>query len=540
MANAALPSIEIEPWLRCARCDYDLRGAALGGNCSECGLPVSESRAFAAALLDPGSERSRSFERLLCLMAVLLGLIGASLNARIELGTGALQSPILQGLAYYGGSLIRCLLLLGGLVCLRRLRIVAGGAAAFSAAGAKQELTLPWIVVGFVVFHLFSVGLDYCWWMLGSRRVYSMLGAARSSVAAMLYLNRVLWPVALGAIIAMALGVSRRIGAIRRWEDFPWRRGLAWVFVWTPIAISAAFGLWLFAEASVGRTFWRALGTWSVGDSLVTVSISYCVAVLALCGWRMHVGAAASVGATDTSGAKEPIQALRVLSALRLFLCSMGIVIGMGLVLSIRPEADSRIWVRASELLSMVTAGAILASLVLLLFRVGRAAGTKPITRNDFVDAAALLWLGVLVLTLGYVATVLNVVANGSMVGFGWAGVVFLLLGSRSALLGCACQTGAARGKLRRGRSDMAIAAAAMLGGIAFVQARALEFVSAMLNLASVSQTWLVPMKAVCEGIVFVPALLAIGGLLIELGRVRRDIGAEIAGRAAAKPISVS
>lgn len=39
--------------LRCVDCGYDLSGTAVGGQCPECGLPVTKSVAMSASLIDP-------------------------------------------------------------------------------------------------------------------------------------------------------------------------------------------------------------------------------------------------------------------------------------------------------------------------------------------------------------------------------------------------------------------------------------------------------------------------------------------------------
>lgn len=532
MADTGLRSTEFEPWLRCARCNYDLRGASIGGKCSECGLPVADSRAFAEALLDPGSNRSRSLSRLLMAMAGLFALMGASLNVTINLGPGAINSPGLLGIEYYGGSVLRCILMIALLYCVHRARMMTGGAAVFTPAGSKQVQTLPWIVVGFVIVHLLSVLLDYSSFILNSRFVMRVFGSSWGVVAAMLYVNRVLWPVALGAMIALALGVRGRIGSMRSSNERIGGRSAAWIGIWIPIGLGVCLGLWLFAEACVGRAVGRAVGVFSAGDALSSVPIGFVVLALALGSQRLRVGRAdgdaLGAGASQIACA----QARRVLGALGVLLGSLGLLFCIFAWLMISRAVD---WGGDSDAIGFVAALGLaaigLVALITVMWRMGsgRPIGVSSATHQRDATTFFVLALSGLAIRaiLSPWSSYFGVLSfeRGVTLGLGWAFAILVVAGARSTLLAYSDEIeDQGEAPPGRGRARVVTMMTALLASFAYVQARGLGFVSAILELFGVRQYWLGPIKATIEVLVFVPALIAVAALLFAAVHVRRRV----------------
>jgi hypothetical protein len=353
-----------------------------------------------------------------------------------------------------------------------------------------------------------------------------MLGSAAEVIAAMLYLNRLLWPVGLGAIIAMAMKICERIAFER--VSTAWRggRGFQAIFLWTPVAVAGAYGLWLFADACVGRPVGRPVGPSSFGDALTSIPIAACAVALALNGCRLRTERYA-VGQTAAGPAPRDLgQARGILNALGVVLVSMGLLICNVILFSIVPGREWKGDV-IGAVAGLLFCGALLSSLAVVISRIRRASFGPSDAATRRGDAVLFFMLAPLVTMVPFAAemsrAILGFVSfeNGASVGYFWAGAVLLLLGARSTLL--ACERLAGPGRDRR-RARIAIMLTAFFAGVAFVQARGLGFISAFLELSGVGQWWLMPIKAWSEGIVFVPAFLAIGGLLLGTVQLRKRI----------------
>lgn len=523
---------EFEPGLYCARCGYDLRGARTGGSCPECGLAVEASRAFAAGLADPSSGRCQWLGRVFYVMAVLFALMGLTLNLRINPGAGWQYAPWLLGAAFYGGGGVRCLLLLGLLACVWRSRRIA-----VPPAAAKAEATLPWVVFGFVVVQLATIVVDYSWWIVGSRRVSSMLGSAWGIASALLYVNRVLWPVSLGAIVALVLGLCRRVETSRGAGTWVAGKRAAWVFAWGPISACGVVGLWIFAEACVGRAFGRAVGELGLCDALSTVASAYCAFTLALAGRRLRTARVAS----GASANEMERLGRSVLVSLRLVLLSVGALLCVALSLGVLVPRDRVELYLTGMGIAALMSGA--AGLVTAGMAAWRLASVRP------RDISAALRLGdarlcLSAVVLGFVAAVGSSLYLGSSLGvasvndgaFGalaWIGVVLTLIGVRSSVLGISSEPETSVG-------PVAILWTAVLASVAYILARGTGSLEGLLQMARIGSAGLLPTKSFVEGIVYLPAIVAIGTLLIDTGRARRRFANVPAGGSASAATNVS